>query len=134
MFSISTAWLHETSAKPLELFDNHMKGWTAIKWSPANGKSYTVVFTDFPDIVEERLGMPSREILVSVVGQTRVYSAFVSPEGEHTDSSLRKKFGVQGHQLTALSAILHMAVPLLDKKVGMHKWKKLVSDAEKTVH
>jgi len=134
MFSISTAWLHETSDKPLEVFDNHMKGWTGLKWTPANGKSYTVVFVDFPDIVEERLGMPSREILVSIMSPAKVYSAFIAPEGEHSDASLRKKFGVQGHLLTGLSAVIHMAVPLLDKKVGMQKWKKLTGNVEKALH
>ena len=134
MFSVTTAWLHETSQKPLEVFDNPQKGWTGIKWAPGNGNAYTVVFMDFPDIVEERLGMPGREILVSIMGNDKVYSAFVAPEGEHSETSLRKKFNIQGHRLVALTAILHLAMPMLDKGVGQAKWKKLVSGAEKTVH
>ena len=134
MLSIATAWLHETSKKPLQIFDYPQKGWCVLRWSPGNDHEYTVSFLEFSAIVEERTGMMPGCVLVSIWGTDpkRVYSGIIDPSHpSHTESSLRKAFNVQGHRLTALMAVIHLALPQLDKHIGMDKWRKLIDGVKK---
>ena len=137
MLNISTAWLHETSAKPLELFDNTQSGKCLIKWTPVEGEEYTVGFLEFSDIEEERTNMPKGDITVLMWGGTkeipRIWSGGIRREGSYTETELRKIFGVQSRRLTALCAIIHLALPGMDKAMGMAKAKKLRDDTT-TVH
>ena len=106
-----------------------------MKWAPGNGHEYTVSFAEFPAIVEERTGMRPGGVLVTIWGGApdKVYSGIIDPSHpSHTESAMRKAFGVQGHRLTALMAMVHMALPRLDKSIGMGMWRKLLEHAKAT--
>jgi len=128
MLNIATAWLHETSVQPLEIFDDPLRGKCILKWTPGNGHSYTVAFLEFQDIVEERTEIPKGELTVlmwSSGARAKIYAASILRNGDFIDAEIKKLFGVSGHRLTALSAIIHLALPEFDKKMGMVKAKKL---------
>ncbi len=110
-------------------------GWCVLRWSPGNEHEYTVSFAEFPAIVEERAEMKAGGCPCYDLGcrSKKVYSGIIDPSHPtHSESSVRKSFNVQGHRLTALMAVIHLALPQLDKNAGLAKWRKLLDDVKAT--
>ena len=132
MINLITTWLHEFSERtsPLEIFSSPTRDRTVLKWTPGNGHSYTVCFVDFSEIEAERTDVCKDSITCIVWGSDgRQWAGSVDKwDGDYTESELRKIFGVQGHRLTALTAILYLSLPGYNKNVGEEKARKLRDD------
>jgi len=134
MINLITTWIHERtlSAEPLEIFTTPTRNRTLIKWSPGNGHAYTACFMDFSAIEAERTGVAEGEITCIVWNDDpespRQWVGSIERQGNYTESDIRKIFGVQGHRLTALTAMIHLVLPGYDKKIGEEKARKLIND------
>lgn len=142
MLSIATAWLHETGIKPLELFDRPSQGKCSLRWAPANGHEYVIHFVELSEIEEQRLlwvnaataneGL-SKDILISFheAGDDKVYSAYVPRFAKITEGDLARQFRMKrSHKLTALYALIHLAMPEYEKYDGKQAYEALIRDTK----
>ena len=132
MLSIATAWLHETSVKPLQLFDHPQHGKCTLMWEPVEGKKYVISFSELSAIAQERTHTP-HPMLVSFheAGDNRVYSSYMPHIKTVTESDLAKDFRMKkGHRLTALMALLCFALPEYNKYHGKEAYETLIRDTK----
>jgi len=148
MILFDTGALHQTSSVPLRVQEYPQKGVTLMTWRPGDGHSYSVIFVQLEPLAELCIGMTSGCVYVTLIdalpegfeGETmssdvRTWSGVLPTGRSFSDTLLRKRFGVQGRRLHALSALVHLAFPGGDKARGYEKALKLVADdTKKTVH
>ena len=132
MLSIATAWLHETSKQPLQIFDYPTQGKSTIRWEPIDGQAYVISFFEFPAIAVERCELDN-DILCCFheVGADKVYSAYIPHFRTLNESDIVKIFRMQrGSRVTALSALIHFSLPESNKYHGKESWEKLTRDSQ----
>ena len=145
MILFDTGALHQTSSVPLRVQEYPQKGVTLLTWRPGDGHSYSVIFVQLEPLAEICIGMTAGCVYVTLIdalpegleGETvssdvRTWSGVLPTGGSFSDTLLRKRFGVQGRRLHALSALVHLAFPCGDKARGFEKALKLVADDTKT--
>ena len=133
MLSITTAWLHEASTEPLQIFDKPSEGKCMLRWAPGDGKAYVISFMQVSPIEQERLGIihPILASFHQADEPDRVYSQYIPARMKCTEGDLAKAFRMKRtSRLTALYALIHFALPEYEKRDGKQAWEVLLRDTK----